>query len=181
MTKLLQISIVFTTKRRRDACDLSATQQRNKKRVNKCATMFDVPPKCPALADKLTGLFNWRHTYKVHEKHKGLPHGLFQKSYSLNLPRNVASSSSELVVATATGTGTTNTQVASSAATTTNNSTNNSYKRSPLAKQISVRRCERKKKKKRGIGWKSRCNEGNGNLTYFKDIWKYPESLLELD
>lgn len=49
--------------------------------------MFDVPPKCPALADKLTGLFNWKHTYKVHEKHKGLSHGLFRKSYSLNLPR----------------------------------------------------------------------------------------------
>lgn len=55
--------------------------------------MFDVPPKCPALADKLTGLFNWRHTYRVHEKHKGLSHGILQKSYSLNLPRNVVSSS----------------------------------------------------------------------------------------
>lgn len=91
--------------------------------------MFDVPPKCPALADKLTGLFNWKHTYKVHEKHKGLSHGLFQKSYSLNLPRNAAP------VATAT----TNTQVASSATTTANNSIS-SYKRSPLAKQISVRK-----------------------------------------
>lgn len=90
--------------------------------------MFDVPPKCPALADKLTGLFNWKHTYKVHEKHKGLSH-VFQKSYSLNLPRNAAAP-----VATAT----TNTQVASSATTTANNSIN-SYKRSPLAKQISVR------------------------------------------
>lgn len=98
-----------------------------------CVTMFDVPPKCPALADKLTGLFNWRHTYKVHEKHKGLSHGLFQKSYSLNLPRNAP-------VATATTVTTaSNTQVASSAATSANNSIN-SYKKSPLAKQISVRR-----------------------------------------
>lgn len=94
--------------------------------------MFDVPPKCPALADKLTGLFNWRHTYKVHEKHKGLSHGLLQKSYSLNLPRNGCAA-----VATASAT---NTQVASSTATTANNSLN-SYKRkkSPLAKQHSVR------------------------------------------
>lgn len=49
--------------------------------------MFDVPPKCPALADKLTGLFSWRHTYRVHHKQKGIPHAAYlNKSYSLTLP-----------------------------------------------------------------------------------------------
>lgn len=54
---------------------------------NKQKNMFDVPPKCPALADKLTGLFGWRHTYRVHHKHKGLRHTALHKTYSLNLPR----------------------------------------------------------------------------------------------
>lgn len=36
--------------------------------------MFDVPPKCPALADKITGLFSWRHTYRVHHRQKGITH-----------------------------------------------------------------------------------------------------------
>lgn len=49
--------------------------------------MFDVPPKCPALADKLTGLFSWRHTYRVHHKQKGIQHSTYlNKSYSLTLP-----------------------------------------------------------------------------------------------
>jgi hypothetical protein len=50
--------------------------------------MFDLPPKCPALADKLTGLFGWRHTYKVHQRQKGIAHFNYnlQKTYSLNLP-----------------------------------------------------------------------------------------------
>lgn len=87
-------------------------------------TMFDVPPKCPALADKLTGLFNWKHTYKVHEKHKGLSHGLFQKSYSLNLPRGNAP----------VGTATTNTQ----ATTTTNSSLSSCAKKAILKKRQSV-------------------------------------------
>lgn len=100
------------------------------------AIMFDVPPKCPALADKLSGLFNWRHTYKVHEKHKGLSHGLFQKSYSLNLPRGT----------TPVATATTNTQ----ATTTANNSLNSVSKRASagaaLGKEISVRRAFKNKK-----------------------------------
>lgn len=50
--------------------------------------MFDIPPKCPALADKITGIFGWRHTYRVHHKQKGIPHmSYLHKSYSLNLPR----------------------------------------------------------------------------------------------
>ena len=54
--------------------------------------MFDIPPKCPALADKITGLFGWRHTYRVHHKQKGIPHTSFlNKSYSLTLPRKVTS------------------------------------------------------------------------------------------
>lgn len=67
----------------------------------KCATtidhvddrtkMFDVPPKCPALADKLTGLFSWRHTYRVHHRQKGIPHTSYlHKSYSLTLPRRTS-------------------------------------------------------------------------------------------
>ncbi|XP_004529610.1 partitioning defective 3 homolog isoform X2 [Ceratitis capitata] len=49
--------------------------------------MFDVPPKCPALANKLTGIFGWRHTYKVAAKHEGIQHTFLQKSYSLTLPK----------------------------------------------------------------------------------------------
>ncbi|XP_018786615.1 PREDICTED: partitioning defective 3 homolog B isoform X5 [Bactrocera latifrons] len=49
--------------------------------------MFDVPPKCPALANKLTGIFGWRHTYKVSAKHEGIQHTFLQKSYSLTLPK----------------------------------------------------------------------------------------------
>ncbi|XP_073832310.1 par-3 family cell polarity regulator isoform X3 [Musca autumnalis] len=48
--------------------------------------MFDLPPKCPALANKLTGIFGWRHTYKVSAKHEGIQHSYLQKSYSLTLP-----------------------------------------------------------------------------------------------
>ncbi|KAM7346627.1 par-3 family cell polarity regulator isoform 2-T2 [Cochliomyia hominivorax] len=48
--------------------------------------MFDLPPKCPALANKLTGIFGWRHTYKVSAKHEGIQHVYLQKSYSLTLP-----------------------------------------------------------------------------------------------
>lgn len=39
--------------------------------------MFDVPPKCPALADKLTGLFSWRQTYRVHHRQKDITHTSF--------------------------------------------------------------------------------------------------------
>uniref|UniRef100_A0ABM1PWD9 Partitioning defective 3 homolog B isoform X6 n=1 Tax=Drosophila arizonae TaxID=7263 RepID=A0ABM1PWD9_DROAR len=55
--------------------------------------MFDVPPKCPALANKLSGLFGWRHTYKVAAKHEGIPHGNLHKSYSLTLPKRPPSPS----------------------------------------------------------------------------------------
>lgn len=57
--------------------------------LNTCKyEMFDIPPKCPALADKITGLFGWRHTYRVHHKQKGIPHTSYlHKSYSLTLPR----------------------------------------------------------------------------------------------
>ncbi|XP_037932113.1 uncharacterized protein LOC119666905 [Teleopsis dalmanni] len=48
--------------------------------------MFDISPKCPALASKLSGIFGWRHTYKVSEKHEGITHAYLQKSYSLTLP-----------------------------------------------------------------------------------------------
>lgn len=52
--------------------------------------MFDLPPKCPGmLSTKLTGLFGWRHTYRVHHRQKGINHfnqNNLQKSYSLNLP-----------------------------------------------------------------------------------------------
>lgn len=54
--------------------------------------MFDLPPKCPAIADKLTGMFGWRHTYKVSQKHKDITHhDYIQKSYSLTLPRKSSS------------------------------------------------------------------------------------------
>ncbi|KAH8419681.1 hypothetical protein KR009_000868 [Drosophila setifemur] len=55
--------------------------------------MFDVPPKCPALANKLGGIFGWRHTYKVAAKHEGIPHGHLHKSYSLTLPKRPPSPS----------------------------------------------------------------------------------------
>jgi hypothetical protein len=52
--------------------------------------MFDLPPKCPGmLTTKLTGLFGWRHTYRVHHRQKGINHfnqNNLQKTYSLNLP-----------------------------------------------------------------------------------------------
>lgn len=52
--------------------------------------MFDMPPKCPGmLSTKLTGLFGWRHTYRVHHRQKGINHFAqhnLHKSYSLNLP-----------------------------------------------------------------------------------------------
>uniref|UniRef100_A0A182IRN4 PDZ domain-containing protein n=1 Tax=Anopheles atroparvus TaxID=41427 RepID=A0A182IRN4_ANOAO len=55
----------------------------------KGTNMFELPPKCPALADKITGIFGWRHTYQVHQRQKGIAHGnqYLHKSYSLNLPR----------------------------------------------------------------------------------------------
>lgn len=51
--------------------------------------LFVTPPKCPALfANKLTGLFGWRHTYRVHHHQKGISHynQNLHKTYSLNLP-----------------------------------------------------------------------------------------------
>lgn len=52
--------------------------------------MFDMPPKCPGmLTSKLTGLFGWRQTYRVHHRQKGLDHYTqhnLHKTYSLNLP-----------------------------------------------------------------------------------------------
>lgn len=51
--------------------------------------MFDLPPKCPGmLTTKLTGLFGWRHTYRVSHRQKGIDHHSQQnlhKTYSLNL------------------------------------------------------------------------------------------------
>ncbi|XP_031627104.1 partitioning defective 3 homolog isoform X4 [Contarinia nasturtii] len=55
--------------------------------------MFDVPPKCPALADKLTGLFSWRQTYRVHHRQKGITHTSYlNKRHSLTLSRSGSSS-----------------------------------------------------------------------------------------
>lgn len=60
--------------------------------------MFDIPPKCPALADKITGLFGWRQTYRVHHKQKGIPHTSYlHKSYSLTLAKKTDSSTSVTV------------------------------------------------------------------------------------
>lgn len=46
--------------------------------------------KCPGmLTSKLSGLFGWRHTYRVHDRQKGINHfhnNNLQKTYSLNLP-----------------------------------------------------------------------------------------------
>ncbi|XP_063705106.1 partitioning defective 3 homolog isoform X2 [Culicoides brevitarsis] len=55
--------------------------------------MFDLVPsrRCPAIADKLTGIFSWRHTYRVHHRHKGIAqgsHGHLHKTYSLQLPNH---------------------------------------------------------------------------------------------
>lgn len=51
--------------------------------------LFDVPPKCPGLlSTKLTALFGWRHTYRVHHRQKGISHHNqpnLHKTYSLNL------------------------------------------------------------------------------------------------
>lgn len=55
--------------------------------------MFDVPPKCPALADKLTGLFSWRQTYRVHHRQKDIAHTSFlNKRYSSTLSRSGSTS-----------------------------------------------------------------------------------------
>ncbi|XP_055303490.1 partitioning defective 3 homolog isoform X3 [Sitodiplosis mosellana] len=55
--------------------------------------MFDVPPKCPALADKLTGLFSWRQTYRVHHRQKGITHTSYlNKRHSLTLSQSGSSS-----------------------------------------------------------------------------------------
>ncbi|XP_049277933.1 uncharacterized protein LOC125761114 isoform X1 [Anopheles funestus] len=61
--------------------------------MKKKANIFELPPKCPALANKITGIFGWRHTYQVHQRQKGIPHcsQYLYKSYSLNLPRKVGS------------------------------------------------------------------------------------------
>ncbi|XP_058064401.1 uncharacterized protein LOC131214064 [Anopheles bellator] len=66
----------------------------------KNAALFVLPPKCPALADKISGIFGWRHTYQVHQRQKGIPHGnqYLCKSYSLNLPRKVGNPDSWVVV-----------------------------------------------------------------------------------
>lgn len=55
--------------------------------------MFDVPPKCPALADKLTGLFSWRQTYRVHHRQKDITHTSFlSKRYSSTISRGGSTS-----------------------------------------------------------------------------------------
>uniref|UniRef100_A0A182LZX5 PDZ domain-containing protein n=1 Tax=Anopheles culicifacies TaxID=139723 RepID=A0A182LZX5_9DIPT len=61
--------------------------------MKKKANIFELPPKCPALASKITGIFGWRHTYQVHQRHKGIAHcsQYLYKSYSFNLPRKVSS------------------------------------------------------------------------------------------
>lgn len=69
--------------------EIEKETERDKERES----MFDVPPKCPALANKLSGLFGWRHTYKVAAKHEGIPHGTLHKSYSLTLPKRPPSPS----------------------------------------------------------------------------------------
>lgn len=57
--------------------------------------MFDIPPKCPAIADKITGIFGWRHTYRVHHRHKDIKHHSYlHKTYSLNLPRKLSEANS---------------------------------------------------------------------------------------
>lgn len=53
--------------------------------------LFDHRVKCPGmLTSKLTGLFGWRHTYRVHDRQKGINHyhnsQNLHKTYSLNLP-----------------------------------------------------------------------------------------------
>jgi len=49
--------------------------------------MFDLQPKCPKPSImKLSGIFGWRHTYRVHHHQKGLSHYNLHKTYSLNLP-----------------------------------------------------------------------------------------------
>ncbi|XP_053677892.1 uncharacterized protein LOC128728296 [Anopheles nili] len=68
--------------------------------MKKKPNIFELPPKCPALANKISGIFGWRHTYQVHQRQKGIAHCQQQlcKSYSLNLPRKVGET-------TTTGTG----------------------------------------------------------------------------
>lgn len=65
--------------------------------MKKKTSVFELPPKCPALADKITGIFGWRHTYRVSQKQKGIPHcnQYLHKTYSLNLPRKVRFPSSK--------------------------------------------------------------------------------------
>lgn len=53
--------------------------------------LFDHRTKCPGmLASKLSGIFGWRHTYRVHDRQKGINHfhnnQNLHKTYSLNLP-----------------------------------------------------------------------------------------------
>lgn len=49
--------------------------------------MFDIPPRCPAVADKITAMFSWKHTYHVHQKQKEVPKNKhLHKTYSLQLP-----------------------------------------------------------------------------------------------
>uniref|UniRef100_A0A182VVF4 PDZ domain-containing protein n=1 Tax=Anopheles minimus TaxID=112268 RepID=A0A182VVF4_9DIPT len=66
---------------------------REENRMKKKANIFELPPKCPALASKITGIFGWRHTYQVHQRQKSIPHcsQYLYKSYSLNLPRKMSS------------------------------------------------------------------------------------------
>ncbi|KFB42543.1 AGAP000869-PA-like protein [Anopheles sinensis] len=68
----------------------------------KGTNMFELPPKCPALADKITGIFGWRHTYQVHQRQKGIAHGnqYLYKSYSLNLPRRGGGGGGSMVSST---------------------------------------------------------------------------------
>lgn len=55
--------------------------------------MFDVPPKCPALADKLNSLFSWRQTYRVHQRQKGIAHTSYlNKKYISTLSRSGSTS-----------------------------------------------------------------------------------------
>lgn len=56
--------------------------------------MFDISPKCPTLTSKLSGIFGWRHTYKVSAKHDGITHAYLKKSYSLTLPKRSAAATS---------------------------------------------------------------------------------------
>lgn len=65
--------------------------------------MFDVPPKCPALADKISGLFSWRQTYRVHHRQKDIAHTSFlNKRYQASVSPDGSSSNAADTLTTVT-------------------------------------------------------------------------------